>query len=253
MYRKVNQSLNTACNNSNCKVVSTFPLPNIQELHSRLNNCKYFSSLDLHLVYYHISLAEEAKKKTAFIMADGKYQWNMVLFGLATAISTFWYFMLKVVTSLNHFAFTYLDDVLIFSTSYEGHLQHLNAVFQKFKGAGLKIKLSKCQFFKSQLHYLGHNISANGLELLPEKLEVIKNLVPAKNMDEALQILGLLGYYRSFAPAFTDITISITNLLKKNTPFVWSKECQNTLDYLKEIFCNKPMLQFPDPNKDYVL
>ena len=72
-------------------------------------------------------------------------------------------------------------------------------------------------------------------------------------MDDACQILGLLGYYRSFAPAFADITIPITNLLKKNTPFVWSKECRDAIDYLKEIFNNKPILQFPNPNKDYIL
>ena len=113
--------------------------------------------------------------------------------------------------------------------------------------------MSKCQFFKTQLHYLGHKISADGLEPLPEKLKAIKNLAPTKNVDEANQILGLLGYYRSFIPAFADITIPITNLLKKNTTFIWSKECQLTLDYFKDIFCNKPILQFPDPNKDYVL
>ena len=103
-YRKVNQSLVTACNNNNSKVVSTFPLPKIQELLGRLNNCKYFSSSDLCSGYYHISLHEEAKKKTAFVMADGKYQWNIVPFGLATTISTF--LMSKVLTSLNDFAFT---------------------------------------------------------------------------------------------------------------------------------------------------
>ena len=94
-------------------------------------------------------------------------------------------------------------------------------MFNRFKTAGLKINLSKCQFFKAQLHYLGHKISADRLELLPEKLQAIKNLALAKNMDEACQILGLLGYYRSFAPAFADITIPITNLLKKNVPLVW--------------------------------
>ena len=73
-YRKVNQSLVMTCNNSNGKVVSTFPLPKIQELLGQLNRCKYFSSLDLHSGYYHISLTEEAKKKTAFVIADGKYQ-----------------------------------------------------------------------------------------------------------------------------------------------------------------------------------
>ena len=99
--------------------------------------------------------------------------------------------MSQVLTGLNYFAFTYLDDVLIFSKSWEEHLEHLNIVFNRFKSTSLKIKLSKCQFFKTQLHYLGYMISAEGLELLPEKLDAIKKLALAKNVDEACQILGL--------------------------------------------------------------
>ena len=166
-YRKVNQSLITAHNSNNGKVVSIFPLPKIHKWLSRLIHCKYFSSLDLCSGYYHISLTEEAIKKTAFVSTDGKYQWNVVPFGLATTVSTFQYLMSKVLTSLNHFVFTHLDGVLIFSKSWEEHLQHLNTVFNRFKTAGLKIKLSKCQFLKTQLHYLGHKISADGLEPLP--------------------------------------------------------------------------------------
>ena len=121
----------------------------------------------------------------AFVTADGKYQWNIVPFGLATAVCTFQYLMSKVLTGLSDFAFTYLDDVLVFSETYYDHICHLNEVFAYFKKAGLKIKLSKCQLFKTQLHYQGHKISADGLEPLPEKLEAIKNLAPAKNVDEA--------------------------------------------------------------------
>ena len=161
--------------------------------------------------------------------------------------------MLTVLTGLNNFAFTYLDNVLVFSETYDDHLHHLNKVFEKHQKACLRIKLSKCYFFKTHIHYLGHRISANALEPLPEKPEAIKNLVPTRNIDEACQILGLLGYYRSFVPAFADITLPITSLLKKNTPFIWSDKCQLALEYLKEIFCNKPLLQFPDPNKPYVL
>ena len=154
--------------------------------------------------------------------ADGKYQWNVVPFGLATAVSTFHYLMSTVLTSLNNFAFTYIGDVLLFSETYDDHLHHLNIVYEKFQKAGLKIKLSKCQFFKGHFHYLGHRIPGNGLEPLPEKLEAIRNLAPAKNIEEACHILGLLGYYMSFVPAFVNITLPITSLLKKNTPFVWS-------------------------------
>ena len=218
-----------------------------------MNKCKYFSSLDLHSGYNHISLTEDDEKKTAFVTADGKYQWNVVPFSLATTVSTFQHLMSTVLTGLNNFTFTYLDNVLVFSETYKDHLHHLNIVFEKLQKAGHKIKLSKCQLFKSHLHYLGHRISANGLEPLPEKLEAIKNLAPARNVDEAHHILGLLGYYRSFVPTFADITLPLTNLLKKNTPFIWSSKCQQVLDYLKEIFCNKPLLQFPDPNKPYIL
>ena len=129
--------------------------------------------------------------------------------------------MSKVLTGLNNFTFTYLDDVLIFSQSYKDHIQHLHTVFKNLNKQASKLNWVNANF-KTHFHYLGHGISANGLELILEKLEVIKNLAPAKNVDEAHQILGLLGYYMSFIPAFTDITLPITNLLKKNTPFVWS-------------------------------
>ena len=161
--------------------------------------------------------------------------------------------MSTVLIGLNNFTLAYLDDVLVFSETYGDHIHHLNKVFERFQKASLKIKLSKCQFFKTHLHYLGHRISANGLEPLPEKLKAIKNLPPTKNVDEAGHILGLLGYYRSFILAFADITLPITSLLKKNTPFVWSDKCQLALEYIKEFFCNKPLLQFPDPNKPYIL
>ena len=114
-YRKVNQSQIITCNGNNSKVVSTFPLSKIQELLSRLVNCKYFSSLDLCSGDYHISLTEDAKKKTMFVTADGNYQWNVVPFSLAITVSTFQYLMSQVLTGLNHFTFTYLNDVLIFS------------------------------------------------------------------------------------------------------------------------------------------
>ena len=91
------------------------------------------------------------------------------------------------------------------------------------------------------------------MEPLPKKLTAIRYLAPTRNVDEGCHILGLLGYYRSFVPAFTDMTLPITSLLKKNTPCVWSDKCQLALEYLKEIFCNKPLLQFPDPNKPYIL
>ena len=144
-------------------------------------------------------------------------QWNVVPFGLATTVSTFQYLMSTVLTGLNNFAFMYLDDVLVYLETYNDYLHHLNIVFERLQKASLKIKLSKCQFFKTRLHYLSHRISANRLEPLPQKLKAIRNLAPARNVDKACHILGLLGYYMSFVPAFADINLPITSLLEKNT------------------------------------
>ena len=110
--------------------------------------CKYFSSLDLRSGYYHISLTEESKKKTAFVTADGKYQWNVVPFGLVTAVSTFQYLMLTVPTGLNSFAFMYLDNILVFSETYDDCLHHLNTVFEKFKMLVLKLNSVNVNFSK---------------------------------------------------------------------------------------------------------
>ena len=107
-------------------------------------------------------------------------------------------------------------------------------------------------FQNSPTLFRSQNIS-RWIGTLPEKLGAIRNLAPAKKVEEAHQILGLLGYYRLFVPAFSDMTLPITSLLKKNTPFVWSEKCQLALNYLNEIFWNKPILQFPGPNKPYVL
>ena len=103
-----------------------------------MNKCNYFSSLDLCSGYYHISLTEDVKKKTSFMTVDGKYQWNVVPFGLTTTVSMFQYLMSTVLTGLNNFTFTNLDNVLVFSEMHEDHLHHLNVVFEKIQKQALK-------------------------------------------------------------------------------------------------------------------
>ena len=101
---------------------------------------------------------------------------------------------------------TYLDDIIIFSNSEEEHLLHLEEVFHWLREAGLNMKRSKCNFFKSQIHYLGHLISENGISPLLDKLDSIKNMLAPKCVKEIKQFLGLTGYYRKFVPRFADIS-----------------------------------------------
>ena len=146
--------------------------------------------------YFHIELSEEAKPKTAFVPGGphgSKYQFNRCPFGLSQAPAYFQRLVHEVLRGLP-FTFGYLDDILIFSSGVEAHLEHLQKVFLRLREAKLKLKVSKCSFFKKHIQYLGHLVSGDGIEPLPEKLEAVENMPPPKTPKEVRQFLGLVGY-----------------------------------------------------------
>ena len=109
-------------------------------------------------------------------------------------------------------AVTYLDDIIIFSKNEKEQLEHLTTIFQRLKEAGLKLKRSKCDFIKTQIQYLGHLISSNEIQPLPEKLGSIKNMPAPRSGKEVKHFLGLAGYYRKFVPQFSDLSRPLTRL-----------------------------------------
>ena len=153
--------------------ISLVPLPKIDEMYGRLQGAKVFTTLDLKSGYYHISLSENSKAKTAFVTLFGKYQFEAVPFGLAQAPAYFQQLISIVLQGCSDFAMAYLDDISIFSKNEAEHLKHIEIIFQKLKEAGLKLKESECDFFKKEIHYLGHLISDKGIYPLPEKLDTI--------------------------------------------------------------------------------
>ena len=169
------------------------PLPNIDQLYAQLRGAKVFTTLDLRSGCYHIELGKDSQAKMAFVIPFGKYEFNMVPFGLAQAPAYFQALINKVLKGIHKVAVAYLDDIIIFSKNEE-HLEHLRIIFQRLKEAGLKLKRSKCDFMKTQIQYLGHLISSNGIQPLPEKSGSIKNMSAPKSAKEFKQFLGLTGY-----------------------------------------------------------
>ena len=176
----------------------------------------------------------------------------MVPFGLAQAPAYFQLLMNKVLHGLD-FAMTYLDDIIIFSKNELQHLEHLETVFSHLREARLKMKRSKCDFFKKEIHYLGHLISTEGISPLPNKLDCIQHMPVPKNAKEIKQFLGLTGYYRKFVPRFADISRPLTTLTKKDQKFDWTPACQKSFDLLKETLCSEPILKYADTSKPYTL
>ena len=176
----------------------------------------------------------------------------MVSFGLAQAPAYFQLLMNKVLKGLK-FAMTYLDNIIIFSQDELQHLEHLEIVFSRLQEAGLKMKHSKCDFFKSEIHYLGHLISPEGISPLPNKLDSIRHMPVPNSAKEIKQFLGLTGYYRKFVPRFADISRPLTTLTKKDAKFGWTSACQKSFELLKEALCGESVLKYADTSKPYTL
>ena len=147
--------------------ISIHLLPKIDEMYAKLKSAKVFSTIDLRSGYDHVALGKDSRAKTAFVTPFGKYKFLTVPFGLAQSPAYFQLIMNKVLEGLSY-AMTYLDDIIIFSKNKEDHLRHLEEVFCHLRQAGLKMKHSKCDFFKSEIHYLVHLISADGIKELPD-------------------------------------------------------------------------------------
>ena len=233
-------------------ILTLVPLPQIDHIYARLRGSQIFSTFDLRSGYHHMELSAEARAKSAFITPLDKFEFTRSPFGLSQAPAYFQRLMNQVIKGLP-FAFVYLDDVLIHSPDIETHLQHIRILFQRLRKADLKLKDSKCNYFKTHVQYLGHLVSGKGIKPLPEKLESVKKMPAPTTPKEIKQFLGLVGYYRKFIPRFADIARPMTNLTRQDTPFEWTIQCQALFEMLKDALITSPILKYPDPNKPYTL
>ena len=234
------------------EVLTLVPLPQIDHIYAKLRGSKIFSTFDLRSGYHHMALSLEARAKSAFVTPMDKFEFTRCPFGLSQAPAYFQRLINKVIKGLP-FAFGYLDEVLIHSPDIETHLQHIKIFFQRLREADLKLKNSKCNYFKTHVQYLGHLVSGKGIRPLPEKLDSIKRMPAPTTPKEIKQFLGLVGYYRKFIPRFADIARPMTNLTKQDIPFEWTIQCQAAFELLKEAILTSPILKYPDPNKGYTL
>jgi hypothetical protein len=177
----------------------SYPLPRMDDLLDRLGEAKFRSVMDLSSGYWQIPMKKEDREKTAFITPDGLFEFLVLPFGLCNAPAHFQRAMNKVLAGMNFF-FTcvYLDDVIVFSRTFEEHIDHMDKVLTRLELTGLKAKLAKCSFCRKEIKYLGHIVSDEGVRVDPEKTETIRNAPPPTNKKELRSFLGLLNYYRKF-------------------------------------------------------
>ena len=235
----------------------SFPLPRIDDTLDMLHGKHFFTTLDLASGYWQIELEESSKEKTAFIVENNLYEFNRMAFGLCNAPATFQRLMNYILRDvLGKKALVYLDDVIIFSDTFEEHLADIRIVFDLIRSAGLRLKRTKCQFIKESVDYLGHVISRTGIAPDPAKIDKIANYKVPTSADEVRSFLGLAGYYRRFILNFGSIARPLTAKTHKDfskKPFTWTEIDQAAFETLRTCLTTSPILAYPNFDLEFLL
>jgi hypothetical protein len=235
-------------------IKNQYPLPRIDDLFDQMKGATVFSKIDLRSGYHQLRIKEDDIPKTAFKTRFGHYEFTVLPFGLTNAPGVFMSLMNGVFREyLDKFVQVFIDDILIYSRTTEEHDEHLRLVLQCLREHKLYGKLSKCSFYQSRIHYLGHVISGEGIAVDPAKVEAIMEWPAPTNVTEVRSFMGLAGYYRRFVEGFSKIANPITELQKKNKKFVWTEKCAEAFRRLKELLTTAPILKVPDMDADFLV
>lgn len=231
-----------------------YPLNRIDDALEALSGAQWFSTLDLASGYWQCPLKESDKSKTAFTTHRGLYHFNVMPFGLCNAPATFSRLMNLVLGGLNWTrCLCYLDDVIVFGSTFEIALRNLKDVFECLRKANLKLKPKKCTLFQTEVAYLGHRVSKAGISCDPKKISAVQDWPIPTNVTEVRSFLGTAGYYRKFIPNFSTIASPLSQLTRKNKRFKWDENCQKAFDELKLLLVSAPILAYPIADGKFVL
>jgi hypothetical protein len=233
-------------------IKNKYPLPRINILFDQLVGAQVFSKIDLRSGYHQIKIREEDIPKMAFSTRYGLYEYLVMSFGLTNAPAHFMYLMNSVfMPELDKFVVVFIDNILVYSKSTEDHEEHLRVMLQRLWDHQLYAKFSKCEFWIDEVPFLGRVISSEGIAVDPSKVRDILDWEPSKSVHQVRSFIGLAGYYRRFILNFSKISKPITELLKKGTKYVWSKECDEAFQTLKKLLTTSPVLAQHDITKPF--
>lgn len=243
-----------------------FPLPRIDESLDALSGAQIFSTIDLASGYHQVAVHEKDRHKTAFITPFGLYQYRRMPFGLCNAPATFQRLMQAIMSDLVfQIVLIYLDDLLVYSSTFHDHLARLETVFKRLKETGLKIKVEKCHFLQSEVRFLGHQVSAQGVSTDPDKISAVREWPVPSTLKELRSFLGFCSYYRRFIKGFSQVagplhdvvnvclkeksSVKVTQVYKSS----WTSQCQNAFKQLKDKLTSAPTLGYADFTLPFVV
>ncbi len=247
-YRKLNS----------ITIRDAYPIPRIDDTLDALQEAKFVSTLDLRSGYWQVEMEKESKEKTAFITHKGLYEFNVMPYGLTNAPATFQRLMDIVLAGLKwQCCLVYIDDVVIYSPTFDQHLNDLKEVFQTLREANLTLKASKCYFCRREMKYLGHVITQDGIKPDPSLTQAVSDFPQPQTIKDVQSFLGLSGYYRRFIKDYAKIAEPLINQLRKlkekNNHLNWTVECTVAFEALKKRLTNAPIMSTPNFKESFIL
>ena len=232
------------------------PLPRLDDMIDRIGNENplYFSTIDLLSGFFQVNLDPKSRPKTAFSFEGGHYQFTKLAQGLKNSPASFSRLMQLILSGIQYFiCLCYIDDIIIFSRTFEDHLKHIGMVLQRLVKANVKAKPQKCQFGCQEIRFLGNILSKDGVKPDPAKTAIIKDMPPPKTVKQLRRCLGLMGFYRRFVPNFQVHARHLYKLLQNDVKWEWSDKCQAGFESLRDALVNAPVLGYPDFEKPFLV
>ena len=231
-----------------------FPVPNIQDALDSMKGARWFATIDLLSSYWQLGMTDRAKERSAFCTRRGLFHFTRMPFGLSNAPSSFCRLMSLVLDDLLWvICLCYIDDIVVYGRTQAELLERLDTVLTRLRKFGLKVKPSKCLLCRTSIKFLGHLVSSNGVEPLPDRLVVIRDWPTPHCLRDVRAFYGLCSYYRRYVMNFATIAEPLTRLTRKGCNFVWTEEAQDAFQKLKDALAQTTTLAFPYPDLPCIL
>ena len=232
-----------------------YQMPLIEEILDMLASAKFISKIDLTKGFHQIPIKQEDCPKTAFCTPWGKFEFCYMPFGLRNGPAVFQRLMDSLLHRYKEFSQVYIDDIAVFSTSWEEHCTHIGVVLGRLKDAGLTANVKKCQWAQTQVEFLGHVVGSGKVCPADLKVLAVRDFPLPQTKKSVRQFLGLTGYYRRFIPKYAEYSYHLTEATRKTAPdrVLCTDALLCDFTYLKDVLCNLPSLTLPVPADEFLL
>ena len=224
-----------------------FYMPRVEEVIEGVGRAGFISKLDLSKGYYQVQLKETAQPKTAFTCHRGTFQFTRMPFGVRNAPACFQSLMQRVLADLTQYSTAYMDDVVIFSTTWDDHVSHIDKVLTALSEAGLTVNPTKCQWGGSAVQFLGHYIGKGVMSVPEHRVTALAQYSRPRTKKGLRAFLGSVGFYRRYVKQLANWTSTLTPLTSKQAPQTvgWTDEEVSAFDQICKFFCTPSSLCIP--------